>query len=218
MNMKINQIELFISNYDETVLFYKEVLQFEGISESENFINFRVGSSVLTLHKDEEHCYFYHFAFNIPPNLFRSAKQWIQERIPLLIEKGEDEAHFIESKAEAIYFEDPAGNIVEYIARKETTPNVPEQHFHPKHVLEISEIGVSTDELKEFVDELIQLGAKSRNHVPISYVNFLNFIGEYEDGNFILVGPLGRRWYFSTKRGIFAPVIIKTNYGTIKNF
>lgn len=216
--MKINQIELFIPNYDDTVLFYKDILQFNSITESENVISFQVGSSVLTLHKDEEHCYFYHFAFNIPPNLFRSAKKWIQERMPLLTEDGEDEANFTESNAEAIYFEDPAGNIVEYIARKETTPNVPEQHFHPKHVLEISEIGVSTDEIKKFVDELIQLGIKSRNHEPISYQNYLNFIGENEDGNFILVGPLGRRWLFSTKRGIFAPVIIKTNYGTIKNY
>jgi len=155
--MKINEVELYISNYEETVSFYKNILMYDCLTETTETTNFRVGNSILTLHKEDTFTYYYHFAFNIPPNLFHAAKQWVQEKIPLSTEDGEDEAHFSASKAKSFYFEDPAGNIVEYIARNETTPQAPEQEFNPHHVLEISEIGLPTVNVANCVKELQSL-------------------------------------------------------------
>ena len=214
--MRINEVEFYIPNYEETVSFYKNVLMFECLTETAETANFRVGNSIFTLHKEETHTYYYHVAFNIPPNLFYSAKQWVQEKIQLSTEDGEDEAHFSASKAKSFYFEDPAGNIVEYIARYETTPQAPEQTFHPRHVLEISEIGFPTTNVAKCVKELQSFGIQRRSSRPIKN-NTLTFLGEYEDGVYIIAVPIGRRWIFSDKPAIATPIIIHTNHGIVKN-
>ncbi|GLY11027.1 hypothetical protein ACP2W0_09185 [Pseudobacillus badius] len=216
--MNIEQIELYIPNYEESVSFYKHVLAFDCVSETAETAHFQVGSSRFTLHRDEEHAYYYHFAFNIPPNLFSSAKQWIAKKVPLLTEDGADEIYFDGAKAHAFYFEDPAGNIVEYIARTETTPEAAADQFAPCHIAGVSEMGVPTNETKKQLDELLDLGIPPRNNEPLYYEKYLNFMGEYEDGNYLIIGPVGRRWIFSNKPGIIAPVIVKTDRGTIRNF
>lgn len=215
--MRIHEVEIYVSNYAETVSFYKNILMFDCLTETADTSNFRVGNSIFTLHKEEKHAYYYHFAFNIPPNLFYSAKKWVQEKIALSTEGGEDEADFSESKAKSFYFEDPAGNIVEYIARYETTPKAVEQEFNPQHVLEISEIGLPTTNVAKCVEELQSLGIHRRSSSPIKN-NMLTFLGEYKDGVYIIVAPIGRRWIFSNKLAIATPIIIHTNHGIVKNF
>lgn len=215
--MKINEVEIYVSNYEETVSFYKNILMFECITETDETTNFRVGNSILTLHKENTHTYHYHFAFNISPNLFHSAKKWIQEKIPLSTEDGEDEAHFSAAKEKSFYFEDPAGNIVEYIARYETIPEALEQEFNPHHVLEISEIGLPTTNIANCIKELQSLGIQRRNNTPIVN-NTLTFLGESEDGVYIIAVQIGRRWIFSNKPAIETPIIIHTNHGIVKNF
>lgn len=214
--MKISEVEMYVSNYEETVSFYKNTLLFDCLTESAETTKFQIGSSIFTLHKEEKHAYYYHIAFNIPPNLFHAAKQWVQEKIPLSTEDGEDEAHFSASKAKSFYFEDPAGNIVEYIARYETTPQAPEHEFNPRHVLEISEIGLPTPNVVKCVEELQSFGIQRRSNTPIVN-NTLTFLGEYEDGVYIIAAPIGRRWIFSDKPAIATPIIIHTNYGIVKN-
>lgn len=213
--MKIHELELFIPNYEETVSFYKNTLGFNPIREEANVTSFQTGESIFTLHKDETHAYYYHFAFNIPPNLFQSAKNWVSAKIPLSLEDGHDEVTFHASKATSFYFEDPAGNIVEYIARSETTSEATAQHFDESQIVNISEIGLTARDVKRCIEEMISPPIRIQHNKPISN-DSLNFLGG--DGVFILVGPVGRIWYFSDKPAIEAPVIILTNKGTIKNF
>jgi hypothetical protein len=60
----------------------------------------------------------YHFAFNIPENQIRSAKEWLMPRTVLLKdEQGNDYFQHSGWNSEAVYFKDPAGNILEFIAR-----------------------------------------------------------------------------------------------------
>ncbi|MBA4538673.1 hypothetical protein H1Z61_16465 [Bacillus aquiflavi] len=214
--MKIEQLEIFISNFKETVSFYKDMMQFESLSMTSKTASFQAGESIFTIHQNEEDRYYYHFAFNIPANFFKQAKAWIKERVPLLTEDGVDEVDFKYVKANALYFEDPAGNIVEFIARRETSPPATDSIFSSKHILGVSEIGISANEIKHYADQLIEMGIPQRDNRPLSNKN-LNFMGEYEDGVFIILGPIGRRWLFSHKTGMDTPVIIKTNRGTIKN-
>lgn len=214
--MKITQVELFIKNYKETISFYEDQLHWELLDRADGKAAFRIGESLLVLHQDEESDNYYHFAFNIPPNLFQSAKQWVQERVDLSTEGGADEANFRESKADAFYFEDPSGNIIEYIARHATTPHAKEQEFTPKHLVGISEIGVSADEMRVVLDKLLDMGITPRNNEKMYASQFLNFMGEAEDGNYIIVGPVGRRWIFSDKPGKVTPVVIHTDRGIFR--
>ena len=123
---------------------------------------------------------------------------------------------FVESKAKSFYFEDPAGNIVEYIARETTAPAT-EEIFTPMHVVNISEIGLTSQDTKKDIERIQKLGISSKNNEPISYDQYLNFMGDYEDGVYIIVAPVGRRWIFSNKKGIVAPIFIKTNRGIINH-
>ncbi len=214
--MKIKQVELFIGQFKETISFYKDQLHWEQVDTADGMAKFRIGESTLVLHEDEEAHNYYHFAINIPPNLFRSAKQWVQERVALSTEEGEDEANFTESKADSFYFEDPAGNILEYIARHATTPPAKEQEFTPEHLVGISEIGVSAQHMRDVLDQLIGMGIAPRKNQEIHDNTYLNFMGEAEDGNYILVGPVGRRWIFSDKVGMETPVIIHTDRGIFR--
>ncbi len=213
--MKITQVELFIANFEETISFYKDQLHWELLNTKDGKATFRVGESLLVLHQNEESKHYYHFAFNIPPNLFHSAKHWIQQRMTLLTEDGDDEADFTESKAKALYFEDPAGNIIEYIARS-TTPTALTYEFSPTQLVGISEIGVSTNDVKTVVEELMGMGIFPRNNENIYESQFLNFMGEAEEGNYIIVGPVGRRWIFSEKPGKETPTIIHTDRGIFR--
>ena len=42
--------------------------------------------------------------------------------------------------------------------------------------------------------------------------------GEDEDGVYITVAPIGRRWIFSDRPSIATPIIIHTNYGVMKKY
>ncbi|MEJ8302297.1 VOC family protein [Saccharibacillus sacchari] len=217
--MHITQIQLWISNFQQTVRFYRDTLDFKLLSADTRTASFRIGGSLFTLHHDpQQQFHYYHFAFNIPPNLFREAKAWVAERTKLLTEEGIDEADFGGiTQANSFYIEDPAGNIVEFIARRETTPESPVLIFTREQVLGISEIGLATDETGEYAQRIQDLGIPVRGNEEVSLTQYLNFMGEYEDGSFIILSPLGRRWYFSSKLAISAPLVVHTDRGVVSN-
>lgn len=61
---------------------------------------------------------YYHLAWAIPSNKFETGKEWLAERTPILRHSdGRDEFHFRTANRRAVYFADPAGNVLELIAR-----------------------------------------------------------------------------------------------------
>ena len=98
----------------------------------------------------------YHFAFNIPENQFEAAKKWISERIPLLREEnGGDEFESKNWNSHSLYFKDAAGNVLEFIARHELK-NAVEGDFDSRQILNVSEIGLPSENVIEFANELCQ--------------------------------------------------------------
>ncbi|WP_176466444.1 VOC family protein [Terribacillus saccharophilus] len=215
--MKIEKIELQINHFKETVNFYKETLDFTSLDDNADMAVFKIGESQLVLHKNENDSHYYHFAFNIPSNMFYAAKAWLASRVPLLTEDHQDEVHFNQrTQAYACYFEDPAGKIVEFIARTETSPASSDRDFSANNVLSISEINLSTDQILQYVQKMKEFGIPVRDE-EIPTLSSINFMGEYEDGAFILLGPLDRRWIFSQKTSISSPTLIHTDRGLVTN-
>ncbi|MGG0655736.1 VOC family protein [Rummeliibacillus pycnus] len=213
--MKIEKVTLMISNFEQTVKFYRDTLQFTLIFINERCAAFQIRDSILEFINDyENNNYYYHFAFNIHANIFSKSKEWLSKRLTLLKEDDLDEIYFDgKTQANACYFEDPAGNIVEFIARS-TSPKSDVHEFTTNNVLSISEISLTTSKIKETADQLNSIGIPIRHGGELESTS-LNFMGEYEEGAFILLGPIGRRWLFSTKNSIKSPIIIQTNKGTI---
>jgi hypothetical protein len=96
----------------------------------------------------------YHFAFNIPENQFHAAKEWITSRVSLLRdETGKDEFESESWNSNSVYFKDSAGNVLEFIARH-NLKNAVEGDFDGDQILNVSEIGLPSEDVVEFANEL----------------------------------------------------------------
>lgn len=106
----------------------------------------------------------YHFAFNIPENKLFEARKWQLDRTPLLKRPPdayshselEDVTDFWHWNAHSVFFEDPAGNLLEYIARHDLNNGAPGP-FTAKDILYASEIGFVAQDVPEF-GEGLQVG------------------------------------------------------------
>jgi hypothetical protein len=125
----------------------------------------------------------YHFAFNIPENQFRTARKWITSRISLLYDKsGKEDFESKSWNSHSLYFLDAAGNILEFIARH-TLPNGVEEDFDGRQILNVSEIGLPSENVVGLANELCtRLGLSVYRQEPNE--NFTP-VGD-EEGLFIL--------------------------------
>jgi hypothetical protein len=104
---------------------------------------------------------FYHFAFNIPENKIVKALEWQKARTPLLFIPEQNRAagyppevvDYSHWNAHSIFFLDPAGNVVEYIARHDLK-NADNSAFSFLDILYASEIGLIADDVSATAEKL----------------------------------------------------------------
>ncbi|HJR82003.1 MAG TPA: hypothetical protein VJ821_18155 [Anaerolineales bacterium] len=157
--MNITRLELLTADLPAQQTFYANILQLPGKITSSG-LEVKAGQTELLFTQAPP--YFegaYHFAFNIPANQFESAKEWMSDRLLLLRdENGQDEFKSESWNSESVYFKDPAGNVLEFIARH-NLEKAGEGEFDGRHILNISEIGLPSDDVLAFADQLCrQLG------------------------------------------------------------
>jgi catechol 2,3-dioxygenase-like lactoylglutathione lyase family enzyme len=190
--MQIRELQLGTFALAQQYDFYARVFDFPVLQETPDMFVLQIGVSRLTFtHTNKKHGGIAHFAFNIPENQFLAAKQWLQQRTPLWRKTdGGDEFFFEAWNAHALYFHDPDGNILELIARH-TLPSASSQPFSQKSILNISEIGIVTDDvpaqvaaIEERIDAAVYCGPGSDSFTPV---------GD-EEGLFIVV-KRGRLWF-----------------------
>lgn len=172
--------------------FYGNLLELDMIESTDEHFTVRIGESQLTFKHTEQPAY-YHYAINIPGNQFSMMKYWVQDRVTFNREEGRDEVYFPSFDADSMYFEDPAGNIVELIGRRKRDlfGDLTKESF-----LNISEIGVVTPYVAEVGDYLQDMGLPLRSGTDVNPED-LNFLGRGD--TYIVLVPPGRRWYFSKK-------------------
>ena len=113
--MDITYLELPTSNLQLQKDFYANVLELP-VTLSPAGLEVKAGKTDLLFTRalpdfDEA----YHFAFTIPENQFRAAKEWISSRAPLLRdETGNDEFESESWNSVSVYFKDRAGNVLDY--------------------------------------------------------------------------------------------------------
>lgn len=107
---------------------------------------------------------FYHFAFNIPENKVLAAHRWQKKRTPLLpIPKSlrdpkypDDVVNYSHWNAHSLFFFDPAGNVVEYIARHDLK-NAAGGDFGSADILYASEIAFVVDDVATAAAKLTEV-------------------------------------------------------------
>ncbi|HEY2466315.1 MAG TPA: hypothetical protein VGI45_00565 [Terracidiphilus sp.] len=136
--------------------FYGSVLGLSIAKVERKSVTVAVGDSMLTFRESsaEQDRPFYHFAFNIPENKIRSALEWQRLRTPLLPipepmrdpEYPAEVVNYTQWNAHSVFFLDPAGNVVEYIARHDLKNPAP-GNFSSSDILYPSEIGIIVDDV-----------------------------------------------------------------------
>jgi catechol 2,3-dioxygenase-like lactoylglutathione lyase family enzyme len=171
--------------------FYAEKLGLNVVLDTDQQVMLNVGESQLTFDKARDGWRgFYHFAFNIPRNQFAEAKAWSTELITLIkTPEGADTVHHDKWQADSLYFYDPAGNIVELIARH-TLKNDVDGPFGPKCLLNVSEIGIVTNHVKDTVDSFIN-GLHTR---IFDGAGSPNFCAVGDENALLIIVKAGRLW------------------------
>lgn len=201
--MKIEFLKLFSPNPEAQYHFYREVMGLSADHLSKDTIRVQAGYSILEFEKDLD-AKPYHIAFHIPAGQVEKALQWLEERVDILQDDGQNIVDFPAWKAKSIYFYDSDKNIVEFISRKDYFEPVSIE-FSAKSILGISEIGLATSNVKEVF-------------------NFLNenfgltkFSGDYERfcatgddrGLFIIIDKDQKDWIPTGDKAFAAPFSIK---------
>src|SRR5215216_3465556 len=150
---------------------------------------FRTGETELELRPSRGEP-FYHVALLLPGDRFAAALEWAQSRTTLLPEP-DTVFDFDFWDAQACYFHDPAGNIVELIAHRGVARSGRTGAFSAAELVGVSEVGLVGDPaaLAAALREGLGLGVWSGS---VDDPGGLAFVGE-QARTFILAPP-GRGW------------------------
>lgn len=212
--MQISRVILQTSMLKEVVTFYQAGMGLPTYSKDNNEVNIRIGSTELAFKQVSAADPFYHIAINIPANKIDEAKNWLMDRVDLIWidDYNSDIADFVNWHAKSVYFFDPAGNIVELIARFDLA-NKTEEPFSAAQFLSISEVGlvVKANKFDESVTRLLKQYQLSY-FVKQQPLPQFRAIGD-DEGLFIVV-PENRNWFPTNKpSGIFPIEIHFQNEG-----
>jgi catechol-2,3-dioxygenase len=130
-----------------------------------------------------------HFAVNVPPRRFEEAVAWARERVELL----EEDVPFPAWRARSAYFYDPAGNIVELIARERAPGD--------ELLLEVSEVGMPVTDVGRAVEFL-----ESELDLPHFSGDRRGFSAVGDDRGLFIVITVGRPWLFTDRPAADAPL------------
>jgi len=192
--MNITHLELATKNLQAQKEFYSNIL---GLPRDLSLGKLEVQAGTTKLIFTQADFNFdgaYHFAFNVPENKIRAAKEWISAKTELLYDENRlDEFDFSNWNAHSIYFKDAAGNILEFIARHDLK-NAVEGRFDGSQILNVSEIGLPSEDVIAFANEIC------------TKMNLSVFRGEpgetltpVGDDNGLFILPIkGRIWYPNT--------------------
>ena len=204
--MKIEELIIFTNQIEKQKQFYRNVLEFELVFNSEEKITFKTGSSLLSFQYRTE-VQPGHFAFNIPSNSIDEALVWLKNRVDILSDGRQLVSNFESWNAKAIYFYDTDNNIVEFIARADLNEKSSEP-FSSKSIVSISEIAMATINISKLYDAISTI-----KPIPVFDGNFNRFcaLGNH-DGLFILIDNTKKTWHPTGEAVYVADFIIKGDY------
>ena len=149
MGLRIARAELAVATarLDAVAAFYAHTLGFAA-EQRDGRIVVPVGADVLELvATGDDTDPFHHFALLVPGDRFDAARAWLGARTETLArDDGETVFPFDFWDARAVYFHDPAGNIVELIAHAGTAERGAAGDFSAAELAGLSEVGIVVDD------------------------------------------------------------------------
>jgi hypothetical protein len=189
----LQKLSLCSNDLDALEPFYRDVLELPVDRVSTNLMRVAVGPTTIEFSPDAKwENPFYHFAFTIPENLLEKSFDWLEPRCPILDvnPSGEKIMHFKNWNAHSIYFLDPVGNILEFIAHHDLN-NGSSDPFGPDKILFTSEIGLVVPDVPAFVGEI-----ETRfGETPFRGLSSRRFTAVGSMRGLVIVVEEGRTWF-----------------------
>lgn len=168
--VQIRHVRLHAKDLAAQAAFYRDALKLP-VETGKGFVRVTAGTSIVEFVPVQGGGRpFYHFAFTIPENKLTDAMAWLEPRCPILNIRNTKEKimDFKGWNAQSFYYNDPEGNILEFIVHHDLANGVSEP-FGSQHVLWESEIGLVVPDVpaaeKAIADSL---GLKYyRDHSPV---------------------------------------------------
>lgn len=186
--MKIRKVTLQSGKLNELKEFYINKLGFKSEVENNNSFTISAGSSLLKFEEGSIDA-FYHFAFNISENMIEKSLEWIKDKAEPMVYEGENIIDFSSWDAHSIYFYDPAGNIIEFIARHRLS-NSSEGEFSVNNITSLSEIGMPVKDVRAFFEDV-----SKATGISIFSGDNKTFTAAGDDEGLLIIVPEGRNWF-----------------------
>jgi len=172
--------------------FYGARLGIERVEQADGLVAVRVGETRLEFLPSAAEP-FYHVALLAPGNRFGELLDWARERTELLpdMDSGEVVFDFTNWGAQACYFHDPAGNIVEVIAHRGIGETSAGGSFAAEELLGFSELGLVGDTAAMAILLRGQIGLELWDGT-VEVEGRLAFVGE--PAKTLILCPAGRPW------------------------
>ena len=172
--------EVTLAGPAELTGFYRDVLRLPLDGDA-----IRIGETLLRF-EPADGAPFYHFALLVPGDRFDAALAWVPEHVEVLGDVFESD----DWNSRAVYFDDPAGNIVELIAHHGLEENGRGGDFAAEEIVGFSELGLVGDK-PELLRRLEGLGLELWDGT-LEPSGLLGFVGE--KGRTFILAPPGRGW------------------------
>ncbi|MEC0123684.1 VOC family protein [Paenibacillus pabuli] len=198
--MIFEEVRLSTARLEDMKHFYIHRLGLGLFEETEDTFTLQIGlTKMIFMQSETDQHPFYHFAWLIPTNRFQEAKAWAAARVRLSWHEEQDQTYSTNWDSHSLYFEDPAGNILELIAHH-TVHNESDRPFSEKDLLQVCEVGLVTEDVRSAVQELEQMGLKRWGEISDTFAP----VGD-ANGLFIVVKK-ERIWFFSEQKSNIYPI------------
>ncbi len=181
--------------------FYGGSLGVTGVEQGGSEVVVPIGETRIVFAASDDEP-FYHFALLAPGDRLEAAHAWARGMLDVLPNAASGEAVFDFEfwNAEAFYFRDPAGNIVEVIAHRSLEASGRTGPFAVTELLGLSELGLVGDAATTESALERELGLAVWDGV----VSELAFVGQ--KGRTLILCPVGRPWLPSGRPAETHPV------------
>lgn len=204
--MNISAINLLTHDLENTFDFYHNKLGLPLRERSDQHLAFIAGKTDLIFTYSDTHQHpVYHFAFTIPSNKLKEAFDFIQAKTFIMdVPSSGKIADFSNWNADAFYFYDNNGNILECITRY-ALQNQSDEAFSGTSVYAISEIGLVTDNVPGLAQKIKEdYDISTFEHQPA--MEQFTVLGD-DYGLFILVAT-ERAWFPTQIKAKLFPLTI----------
>jgi len=213
--LRIERIKLNALDLEPLRSFYSDILDLPIVENEEDSFTVLAGISRLSFQQvTSEEAPYYHFAFNVSENKIEQALDWLKEKqIPISPINGNLTVRSESWDSLSVYFMDPAGNIVEFIARYRLRNPSDKPGFTRDDILNISEIGVPAEDVNQ-----MSLLLQNRLDSPVYLEGDEMFTPIGDEEGLAILSSLRRYWLGSEKSVRIFPMEVTVGTGKSGEF